>query len=926
MLMMLFVIVVTVVQYFVVGCYQQCCACMYATLTRWCSLPHTNSAVCSKSYYRNTATDCILCTNATVPINFAIVFVFLLLFVLFVWLLRKRIQAFRAKYGPAWKDIVRILTINLSYCQISSSLPSMIQVQWPVSYLNFIERLSFVNIDVVSLLGLKCVGGSLWDFRGRLLLACFVPILIVLICLVLYRRQRASAKRFAKKLPLGFKEKVMMRSVLYLWDMFDVDASGHMDEKEFYNLLVRLKAKPEHTHPDNHVLRLKLMRDLNATRKRSLAHESGHELVLHRTQFVELAMSGKFCSTLRKDWILWCELESLKENVMSDMLLVLFLLHAPLSQRAFYFFDCVNIGKRSFLQQDYSIECFTTKHQTFVPIATGFMVFFSFLFPFVVLLQLCRHRKKLYVPEIRHRYGFLYTAFNKGAEYWELHELTRKMILIGLLVFIKGNARSAMAVLVSVMAVASLNYAKPHRNRIVFWVAQGSFLGTTFKYLSVLLLASNDELNRIDNEQFNSGENSEFVGIFLIVLDVVFIVASTGSVVAVIYLLHSTVQTKNLETLGTGNGVNGVRIVPSDLKLDRLKSKKNIQSMVEMAEHNNTLNRARTRGVLKVKKSYRTTRAEQIQTDHKKHRNMAIDLIKKKQSTRRSSVMLRVEARKKVKHSKALSKSIYFSSLEEASISKIIDAMDFMAFDQNDDSEICRQGDVADTFYIIISGACQVTIDVQQIVVLGDLDIFGEIALFTGATGRSIRSATVTKMVGKDLQLLTLSRKKFNALIASGTLNKECTAKLKTVAEQRQKVHMPTEKKKNTATVIETQEEKQQQQVEKQEEHEQKGEEEQHNFKVLSSSSDEMNEIRLMLKKTIKTSSRLRKILAKFNGSPIVDGNAKLGQTFVKKLLYKKNQLEVKTETIENLWVSVCRLHGEGSEIEGKEGSMYIFE
>ena len=111
---------------------------MYATLTRWCSLPRTNSAVCSKSYYRNTATDCIACTSSTVPMNFAIVFVFLLLFVLFVWLLRKRIQALRAKYGPAWKDIVRILTINLSYCQISSSLPSVIQVQWPVSYLNFI--------------------------------------------------------------------------------------------------------------------------------------------------------------------------------------------------------------------------------------------------------------------------------------------------------------------------------------------------------------------------------------------------------------------------------------------------------------------------------------------------------------------------------------------------------------------------------------------------------------------------------------------------------------------------------------------------------------------------------------------------------------------------------------------------------------------
>ena len=70
------------------------------------------------------------------------------------------------------------------------------------------------------------------------------------------------------------------------------------------------------------------------------------------------------------------------------MLLVLFLLHAPLSQRAFYFFGCFDVGGRSFLRQDFSIQCFTTKHQTMVPIAIAFLVFFSFLFPLLVLLQL----------------------------------------------------------------------------------------------------------------------------------------------------------------------------------------------------------------------------------------------------------------------------------------------------------------------------------------------------------------------------------------------------------------------------------------------------------------------------------------------------------------------------------------------------------
>merc|ERR1712086_576398 len=109
----------------------------------------------------------------------------------------------------------------------------------------------------------------------------------------------------------------------------------------------------------------------------------------------------------------------------------------------------------------------------------------------LVLLQLCRHRKRLHTPEIRHKFGFLYASFNVGGEYWEIHEVFRKMILTGLLIFIPSNARASVAILVSALSVASLNYVKPHKNNIVFWVAQGSFLMTTFKYLSVILLMSN---------------------------------------------------------------------------------------------------------------------------------------------------------------------------------------------------------------------------------------------------------------------------------------------------------------------------------------------------------------------------------------------------------------------------------------------------
>ena len=421
----------------------------------------------------------------------------------------------------------------------------------------------------------------------------------------------------------------------------------------------------------------------------------------------------------------------------------------------------------------------------------------------------------------------------------------------------------------------------------------------------MLLLASNDELNRIDNEQFNSEANSDLVGICLIVLDVTFIVASFCSLIAVAYLFH--LKMRQL-------GVN-VKIGPSaEEDEDNAESHKtetttliwqqNTQSALNSAENKN---RSRlVSGHLKNQKSHRTKVVEKIQQDHKNHRQKAIDQIKKKQSTRRSSLIQKVAARKKAKHSKALLNSIYFSNLEEASISKIIDAMDFVALDQNDDSEICRQGDVADTFYIIISGACQVTIDGRPITLLGALDSFGEIALFTGASGQSVRSATVRKMVDKDLQLLTLSRAKFNALIASGTLNESCMNKLKLLAEQRKKEHMPMD-----------QAPKQDRQLEQGQVTEQKN-----NGQIPAQLVDKY---RLLLGKTIKTSFRFRRVIFKLMGNSLsiggcIDGNTivnkKMFLALAKNVLVKKHKINVNATMMEGLWVSACCSSNNGGVVD----------
>ena len=185
-------------------------------------------------------------------------------------------------------------------------------------------------------------------------------------------------------------------------------------------------------------------------------------------------------------------------------------------------------------------------------------------------------------------------------------------------------------------------------------------------------------------------------------------------------------------------------------------------------------------------RSVRTRTADAIVQNHSSHRKMMVKSIQKRQKSRRDSVQARVQARNKAKRSNALVQCTIFSDLAATSIAMIIDKMEYETVDEG--VEICVQGDVADMFYLIMSGSCNVLFNGESIATLTELQVFGESALFPNGVGRvATRGATVeTVRGGGNVQLLRLSKKKFDALLASGTLTKECVKKIEVVAKQRE--------------------------------------------------------------------------------------------------------------------------------------------
>ena len=187
-----------------------------------------------------------------------------------------------------------------------------------------------------------------------------------------------------------------------------------------------------------------------------------------------------------------------------------------------------------------------------------------------------------------------------------------------------------------------------------------------------------------------------------------------------------------------------------------------------------------------------TNTVDAIQKNSSNNRNSYVKKIKKRHTARRSSLQAKVEARnlarQKAKHSNALTNSKIFSNVDTKSIAEITDQMEYEMY--QDKNVICKKGDAAIHLYLIISGTCVVTIDGKEISRMHELEVFGESALFPSKNGLAIRSATVTS-VGV-VQLLSLSKEKFDALVESNTLNENCMKKLRQVLKD----HEDADKKK----------------------------------------------------------------------------------------------------------------------------------
>ena len=468
----------------------------------------------------------------------------LLSFLSAIWLvssgtiMKKRLRKLRRKYGSAWRDILLVFSIQVSFAQIGGSMPNLLEVEWPGIYLQWLLHLQFLQFDVISIIGGACLGGIRYEHRF-VATACIVIIIIGSVG-ISYSMRLWSLRKSLKNSGAEGQQDFLSAAAQNLFSVVDTDQSGVIDESELALICGYLSDASDKDKKSTVVqipTSVRQLHEQHLRRAQSIIRElSGTSRVLTESSFVKAVQEGYLAQGTNNDhssgvaskgstfsWIYRVQKARLRSSHASIVVQLLLLVHAPVSQKVFLYFNGHNLGGQWHLRQDYTLVMFRTRWNTFLPIVITVGICFTLALPVGVLITLWSNRKVLYTPEIKSRLGFMYARFNKGAELWEVHEIFRKSILCGALVYLPPTSRSALAILVCVLAVACLNMFEPPRNRNVFWVAEAAFLSTTFKYIGVVLM------NVATDEQ-----EKNIIGTTLIVVDILVMVGGLAASVLII--------------------------------------------------------------------------------------------------------------------------------------------------------------------------------------------------------------------------------------------------------------------------------------------------------------------------------------------------------------------------------------------------------
>jgi hypothetical protein len=463
---------------------------------------------------------------------------------------------------------------------------------------------------------------------------CCLPVSIVVISVLSFYRSKATLKYKLAGLNHTERKLKEMETFQTLFELIDVDQSGYIS---VYELMTICKQLGWNLNIKTMVEVLKII---------GLKRGKNGELRMYEKHFLKLMFSGTLIYVLKKHkdahqlrtsknmdkgyFLHYTAQLQIYANSLSTGTQLLLLAHTPLSTKVFRFFQCQDLAGKSLLVTDYSVDCGSDEYMSFMPLVLFVMFVFTFGLPLVLSLILWKNWDKLYSARIFQKMGWLYESFTRKAEWWQIHDVLMKMILTGLLIYVPTTSRAVIASLLCVVTVANVNYFQPHKNRILFWLTQLSFLSTSSKYTLSLLLVVDKKL--LKEEERESEEQT--IGQIMIALDIFFMFSSMASlVVAFVFAKNAAKELVLSSSLITSNdgGKRSTSVPVGDIR------------------RSSSLNSNRSRLLNHVESAVVHDKVINVQRTHKLNRQKHQNNIQTLQSASKKRLYQRLQQRKSLK-------------------------------------------------------------------------------------------------------------------------------------------------------------------------------------------------------------------------------------------------------------------------------------
>ena len=349
------------------------------------------------------------------------------------------------------------------------------------------------------------------------------------------------------------------------------------------------------------------------------------------------------------------------------------------------------------------------------------------------------------------------------------------MVLTGMLIYVPSTSRAGIATLVCVVACCNLNYFQPQKNKILFWLTQISFVTTTAKYVIALLLSVESHLDL--NEQATIGK-------LMIGLDVFFLISSGLAILTGFCVLYVRIKQIQRDTIETSDQTH---IVPIDPIESESVSEPGPRPATDVSSSSNfSTDKAVQDNKEFIRKRQASTyqKATILEEKYERSEEQLLKIQAENAEKHRLHTQDRIAARLYIRQTKTLTKVKLFEKLKTKQIEAVLEQMTFDKRLQGD--VICKQGDDAQRFYVIVTGRCDVIIKTDdgsdlRVNTLGPLEYFGESSLI----GSNMKRNATVVVASENLQVLCLGKTVFEELVESGVIENSAFEHAKELAEAR---------------------------------------------------------------------------------------------------------------------------------------------